>query len=75
MEIGSIVECVKGYPGVIEEGQYYTVKDIQNGVFLYEVSPPEPYTSFLKERFREVQSPGDFEDIMMELICNSEINS
>lgn len=75
MEIGSIVECIKGYPGVIEEGQYYTVKDIQNGVFLHEVSPPEPYTSFLKERFKEVQSPGDFEDIMMDLICNSEINS
>jgi len=75
MEIGSIVECIKGYPEVIEEGQYYTVKSIGNGVVLYEINPPEPYTSFLKERFREVQSPGDFEDIMMELICNSETNS
>jgi|688.fasta_scaffold442492_2 hypothetical protein len=75
MEIGSIVECIKGYPEVIEEGQYYTVKYIGKGIVLHEVSPPEPYTSFLKERFKEVQSPGDFEDIMMDLICNSEIGS
>ena len=51
MDIGSLVECIKGYPGVIEEGQYYTVRDIQKGVMLYEVQPPHPYTSFLKERW------------------------
>lgn len=67
MKIGSIVECIVGHPGVIEQGAYYTVRDIRTGLFLYEVDPPPPYTSFLKERFKEVQSPEDFEDIMMEI--------
>lgn len=68
MDIGSIVECIKGHPGVIEEGQYYTIRDIKNGVCLYEVEPPHPYTSFLKERFKEVQSPDELENIMFELL-------
>lgn len=75
MDIGSLVECVKGHPGVIEEGQYYTIRDIKNGVFLYEVEPPSPYTSFLKERFREVQGPEALEEFIMELLCNLEIEN
>lgn len=68
MKIGSIVECIVGHPGVIEQGQYYTIRDIKNGVLLHEVEPPLPYTSFLKDRFKEVQPPEDFEDIMMDLL-------
>lgn len=75
MDIGSIVECVKGYPGIIEEGQYYTIRDIQKGVMLYEVEPPHPYTSFLKERFKEVQEPLALEEFMMELLCDCEIDN
>ena len=70
MQVGSIVECVKGFPDVIEEGQYYTVRDIKKGVFLYEVSPPEPYTSFLKERFKEVQSPDEVTEIFFDLLAD-----
>lgn len=68
MQVGSIVECIKGYPDVIEEGQYYTIRDLKKGVFLYEVSPPEPYTSFLKERFKEVHSPDEVSKILAELL-------
>jgi hypothetical protein len=68
MQIGSIVECIKGYPEVIEEGQYYTVKAVGNGIVLYEVTPPEPYTSFLKERFKEVHSPDEMSEILAELL-------
>jgi hypothetical protein len=70
MQVGSIVECIKGHPDVIEEGQYYTVRDLKNGVFLYEVSPPEPYTSFLKERFKEVQSPDEVTEIFFDLLAD-----
>lgn len=77
MDIGSLVECIKGHPGIIEEGQYYTVRDINKGVCLYEVQPPHPYTSFLKERFREVQEPEALEEFMMELLsdCDCEIDN
>jgi len=75
MKIGSIVECIVGHPGVIEQGQYYTIRDIKNGIFLYEVEPPHPYTSFMKERFREVQEPDVFEDLMLELLCDCEIQN
>jgi hypothetical protein len=70
MKVDSLVECIKGHPGVLKKGEIYTVKDITNGVVLYEVTPPEPFKSFKKERFKEVQSPDKMKDILEEALTN-----
>ena len=72
MQVNSIVECIKGHPGVLEEGAYYTVADIRSrGVLLFEVQPPSPYTSFLPERFREVQPPDAIPEILFEVLADT----
>jgi hypothetical protein len=69
MQEGSIVECVKGHPGILEEGSYYTLSTVtKNAVLLFEVSPPHPYTGFHKDRFKEVQSPDEIPDILSEVL-------
>jgi len=72
MQEGSIVECIKGHPGILEEGAYYTLSEVKNnGVLLFEVSPPSPYNSFHKDRFKEVQSPEGAPDVLKELLLDS----
>ena len=71
MQVGSLVECVKGHPGILEEGAYYTISKVSDkGVRVHEATPPYPYSCFLKERFREVQSPDDMEDILFEVLAD-----
>jgi hypothetical protein len=71
MKENSIVECIVGHPGVIQENNYYTVKQVfEKGITLYEVDPPPPYNCFLKERFIEVQSPDEIEVIFSEIILD-----
>jgi len=64
-----LAKCIIGYDGVLDEGAFYTIRDItKNGnIKLYEVDPPEPFTSFNKDRFElyseeEVYGPFEFED-------------
>ena len=65
MKNNSLVICIKGFPGIIEENEIYTVKQVGNkGISLEEAYPPEPYTSFDKKRFKEIQSPDELEKIL-----------
>lgn len=67
MKPGSLVLCIKGFPGVVEEGEIYTIKDIlvypKNdkvvGLILYEIPAPAPYKSFDIKRFVEIQGPDE----------------
>jgi hypothetical protein len=66
MKPGSLVLCIKGHPGILEEGAIYTVKDIVQhpkgkipGVYLYEVDPPLGKLGFRIERFIEIQGPDE----------------
>lgn len=49
-----LARCIIGYEGILDEGEFYTIKDVtSNGnIKLYEIDPPEPYTSFKSERFQ-----------------------
>lgn len=69
MNSGSLVECVEGYPGLLEEGATYTVFNItsKGHILLYEVAPPFPYTCFNKRRFKEIQGPEEGISILSEL--------
>lgn len=72
MQVNSIVVCIKGHPGVLEEGAYYTVaEDRGRGVLLFEAQPPSPYTSFYKDRFKEVQSPDEIPEILSEALLDT----
>lgn len=70
MQVNSIVQCIRGYEGILEEGAYYTVAEVtQNGhLLLMELYPPYPHNCFDKTRFKEVQSPEEFTDILTEVI-------
>jgi hypothetical protein len=64
-----LAKCIIGHDGVLDQGAFYTICDItKNGnIKLYEVDPPEPFTSFNKDRFKlyteeEVFGPFEFED-------------
>ena len=52
---GSIVKCIRGEKGIIEEGAYYTVWEVtQSGNYiLEEVTPPDPYDCFDRTRFED----------------------
>lgn len=68
MQSNSLVECIKGYPGILEEGGIYTITEVkEKSVLLVEVFPPQPYTSFHKRRFREIQPPIDITSIINEI--------
>ena len=58
------VKCIKGYPGILEEGQIYEAYMVtENGHFvLVGVNPPPPHTCFNKERF----VPIDIDDVNIE---------
>lgn len=47
------VLCLNGYEGVLSEGEVYTVREVtdRGNYLLEEVEPPQPYSSFRKERF------------------------
>jgi hypothetical protein len=55
IQIGSIVKCVKGEPGILNEGDLYTVTNINSSgnLLLEELTPPEGFTSFNSTRFEE----------------------
>lgn len=80
MEKESLVVCVEGHPGLLEEGQVYTVCSLEEhvktkniGVWLYEVDPPYPHRGFSIHRFVEIQKPMDVttlvEDILQKTEC------
>jgi len=52
---GSIVKCIKGAEGILEEGATYIVWDVteEGHLKLEEVTPPEPYNCFNKDRFED----------------------
>lgn len=56
---GSIVRCIRGAEGILEEGSTYTVWDVteEGHLKLEEVNPPEPYNCFNKDRFEDT---GEF---------------
>ena len=56
---GSIVKCIRGANGILEEGNTYVVWDItEDGhLKLEEVNPPQGYTCFNKDRFEDT---GEF---------------
>lgn len=55
------VVCTRGYEGVLIEGEIYTVINVtkKGNYILNELDPPEPFTSFDKDRF-EMVSDDDF---------------
>lgn len=61
---GSIVRCIRGAEGILEEGSLYTVWDVtdQGHIRLEEVNPPEPYNCFNKDRFEDTGDFVAFED-------------
>jgi hypothetical protein len=71
MQEGSLVVCIQGHPGVLTEGEIYTVTSLMPfmGVTVEEAKPPYPYPSFKMERFKEVQPPMDVQSLVNETIC------
>jgi hypothetical protein len=70
MQAGSLVECIKGSPGIIEEGSIYTVYDVvgEGHLILVEIEPPPPHNCFHRERFKEVQPPMDIINLIENII-------
>ena len=70
MQKGSLVVCIEGSIGFLNEGDIYTVKNLmpQMGITLEEVEPPHPHPSFRMERFKEVQPPMDVQTVVNEII-------
>lgn len=73
MKKGDIVECIDG-SNYLLEGSLYTIKNViqDKHVLLYEIDPPEGFTSFYKNRFRLVEPPdlpeGFFENLFIETL-------
>lgn len=69
MQVGSLVECIKGAVGILNEGDIYTVTYIsgQGNLLLEEVTPPPPHTTFDRRRFKEVQPPMDVQTLVEEI--------
>lgn len=55
------VLCLSGHEGVLKEGEIYTVKEVtdKGNYLLMEVEPPQPYSSFKKERFVPLSESED----------------
>ena len=66
------VLCLNGYEGVLSEGEVYTVKDVtdRGNYLLEEVEPPQPYSSFKKERF--VPLTDSPEEVLEEIIMGAD---
>ena len=47
------VMCIKGYEGVLKEGEVYHVSEVteKGHYLLFEVDPPNPYLCFNRDRF------------------------
>lgn len=59
IEPGSLVKCIRGAEGILDEGSIYTVWDVtdKGHLKLEELHPPLPYTCFNKDRFEDT---GEF---------------
>ena len=70
MQPGSLVQCIRGHVGILNEGDIYTVSYVsaQGNVLLDEVNPPAPHTIFDRTRFKEVQPPMDVQTVINEII-------
>jgi hypothetical protein len=70
MEVNSLVVCIKGFPGILEEDSIYTVTQVKStgNILVAETMPPSPHTSFDKRRFKEVQGPMDVQTLVNEII-------
>lgn len=55
------VLCIHGHEGVLEEGETYTVSEVTEGgnYLLFEVEPPQPFSSFKSTRFVPLTDSGD----------------
>lgn len=64
------VECMKGHPGILEEGKLYSVlgETKEGNYLLFEVPVPEGYTSFSKDRFLIVDTITSMSTSMSELV-------
>lgn len=68
MQVNSLVECIFGIPGLLEEGSIYTVIEVKpKGIRVSEAEPPSPHTGFYKWRFKELQVPTNIESILNEI--------
>lgn len=72
MQVNSLVVCVLGHPGVLEQDQIYTVREVtsQGNINVFEAEPPHPHSSFFRERFVEVQSPDEIPEILAEVMLD-----
>lgn len=72
MQVNSLVVCVLGHPGILEQEQIYTVREVtsQGNINVFEAEPPHPHKSFFRERFAEIQSPDAVPEIMWELLAD-----
>jgi hypothetical protein len=70
MKVNSLVCCVLGHPGVLEQDQIYTVREVtsQGNINVFEAEPPHPHSSFFRERFVELQSPDEIPGILSEVL-------
>ena len=70
MQPGSLVQCIRGHVGILNEGDIYTVNHVsaKGNVLLDEVNPPAPHTIFDRTRFKEVQPPMDVQTVINEII-------
>jgi hypothetical protein len=62
------VLCIKGQKGFLIEGETYTVINVtkKGNYLLNEIDPPEPYTSFDKDRFEMVSDDDLLEQLQLE---------
>lgn len=53
--IGSVVKCIRGSKGILEEGSKYLVDEVtpEGHLILLDVFPPKGYTCFNKDRFED----------------------
>jgi hypothetical protein len=72
MQVNSLVVCVLGHPGVLDQDQIYTVREVtsQGNINVFEAEPPHPHSSFFRERFVEVQSPDEIPEILAEVMLD-----
>jgi len=61
------VVCIKGQKGFLIEGETYTVINVtkKGNYLLNEIDPPEPYTSFDKDRFEIVSDDDLLEQLQL----------
>ena len=72
MKVNSLVVCVLGHPGILEQDQIYTVREVTSAgnINVFEVDPPAPHKCFYRDRFVEVQSEYELIEILSEVMCD-----